>query len=163
MVYVTLDGGLDCILHLLTTYTNNSELQVITAPSLISTLYKSPQYTLSLFPARCVFTSRSLVTACDSGDSSDSARKSFLNGGSPPTDSFLHRLRNRTDTVAPVVFLITPRHGPRREHRSFSHANRCSGNVFAEPLPSSGRLFLLIKNQVHSNGRHPVVCFAAVA
>jgi hypothetical protein len=35
----------------LTTYTHHSELQVITALSLISTLYKSSQHPLSLFPA----------------------------------------------------------------------------------------------------------------
>jgi hypothetical protein len=50
----------------------HSELQVIIALSLISTLYKSPQHLLSNFPACCVFTSRSLVTASNSGDSSAS-------------------------------------------------------------------------------------------
>jgi hypothetical protein len=34
--------GLDWSLDLLTTYTRNLELQVITAPSLISTIYKLP-------------------------------------------------------------------------------------------------------------------------
>jgi hypothetical protein len=46
---VTLDGGLDSILDLLTTYTHDSELQVVTAPLLIYTLYKSPQHSLSIF------------------------------------------------------------------------------------------------------------------
>jgi hypothetical protein len=41
--------GLDWMLDLLTTYTNGSELQVITAPSLTSTLYKSPQNPLCIF------------------------------------------------------------------------------------------------------------------
>jgi hypothetical protein len=45
---VTIDGVLDWILDLLTTYTHDSEQQVITAPSLISILYKSPQHTPSL-------------------------------------------------------------------------------------------------------------------
>jgi hypothetical protein len=36
---------------------------------------------------------------------------------------------------------------------------RCRGNVF----PTSVRLFLLVKNMLHSNGRRSVVCFAAVA
>jgi hypothetical protein len=81
---VTIDGVLDWTLALLTTLQHDWELQVITAPSLISTLYKSPQHTLSLFqPA--VFTSRSLVTDSDSGDSSTSALKFSLNGGSIPT------------------------------------------------------------------------------
>jgi hypothetical protein len=54
----------------------------------------------------CSFrTSRFLITASNIGDSSASALKSTLNGGSLPTD-----------LVAPVVFLITSRHGPRRQH-----------------------------------------------
>jgi hypothetical protein len=55
--------GLDWWMDLLTPYTHDWELQVITAPSLISTILKSPQHPLSLFPAWCVFTSRSLSTA----------------------------------------------------------------------------------------------------
>jgi hypothetical protein len=73
------------------------------------------------FPACYVFTSRSLVTASNSGDSSVSALKSSLNGGSLPTVPFLHRIPYRTDLVIPVVFLITPRHGLCRQHRSFSY------------------------------------------
>jgi hypothetical protein len=45
----TADGVLDWILDLMTTYTHSLELQVIEALSLISTLYKLPQHTLSLF------------------------------------------------------------------------------------------------------------------
>jgi hypothetical protein len=40
---------LDWRIDLLTTYTHHSEPHVITALSLISTLYKSPQHLLSLF------------------------------------------------------------------------------------------------------------------
>jgi hypothetical protein len=40
---------------------------------------------------------------------------------------------------------------------------RCHGNVFTEPLPSRGCLFLLIKNLLPSNGRRSAVCFMAVA
>jgi hypothetical protein len=101
------------------------------------------------FPACCVFISRSLVGAPNSEDSSASALKSSL-----------HSLPYRTDLAAPVVFFITPRHGLRRQHHSQIH---CSGNVFTEPFPSSGRLFLLIKNLLPSNRRRSVVCFAAVA
>jgi hypothetical protein len=43
--------GLNLWMDLLTTYTHHSELQVIRAPSLISTFYKSPQHLLSLFQA----------------------------------------------------------------------------------------------------------------
>jgi hypothetical protein len=81
------------------------------------------------FPACCVFTSPSLITASNSEDSSASALKSCMNGGSLPTafhllqlTLFLHRLLYRTDLVAPIVFLTTPRHGPCRQHRSFSYA-----------------------------------------
>jgi hypothetical protein len=62
--------GLDGWMDLLTTYTHDSELQAITAPPLISPIHKSPQYLLSLLPACCVLTSRSLATASNSGDSS---------------------------------------------------------------------------------------------
>jgi hypothetical protein len=55
----------------LTAYTHDSELQSVTAPPLISTLYKSPQHPLSLCqPA--VLTSHFLVTASDTGDFSAS-------------------------------------------------------------------------------------------
>jgi hypothetical protein len=58
-------------MDLLNTYTHDSKLQIITALSLISTLYKWPQHPLSLSPAY-VFISRSLGTASNSGDSSTS-------------------------------------------------------------------------------------------
>jgi hypothetical protein len=63
--------GMDWWMYLLESYTQHSELQVITTLSLISTLYKSPQHLLSLFPACCVI-SRFLLTASNSGDSSTS-------------------------------------------------------------------------------------------
>jgi hypothetical protein len=62
--------GLDWWIDLLTTYTHHSELQAVTTPPLISTIHKSPQHPLSLFPASCVITSRFLATASDSEDSS---------------------------------------------------------------------------------------------
>jgi hypothetical protein len=46
---VILDGILDSILDLSTTYTHNSELQAITAPPLVSTIHNSPQHPLELF------------------------------------------------------------------------------------------------------------------
>jgi hypothetical protein len=64
--------GFDWWIYLLTTYTQDSELQEITAPLLISTIHKSPQHPLRLFPAYCVFNSRSLVMASNSGDPSAS-------------------------------------------------------------------------------------------
>jgi hypothetical protein len=64
--------GMDWRLDLLSTYTHDSELQVITALSLISTLYKSPKHPLNLFSVCHVFVSRSLGAASNSGDSSSS-------------------------------------------------------------------------------------------
>jgi hypothetical protein len=64
--------GSDWCMDLLATYIRNSELQVITAPPLNSTIHKSPQHPLSLFPDCCLFTSCSLVTASNSEDSSAS-------------------------------------------------------------------------------------------
>jgi hypothetical protein len=61
---------MDWILDLLTTYIHHSELQVITAPLLIYTIHRSPLHPLSHFPACCVFSSRSLATVSNSGDSS---------------------------------------------------------------------------------------------
>jgi hypothetical protein len=66
---VTIDGVMYWWVDLLNTYTHHLELQVITALSLISTLYISPQQPSSLFPACYVFISRSLATASNSGDS----------------------------------------------------------------------------------------------
>jgi hypothetical protein len=57
---------------LLITYTHHTEQQVITALSLISKLNKSLHHPLSLFPACCIFISRSLATVSNSGDSSAS-------------------------------------------------------------------------------------------
>jgi hypothetical protein len=48
-VYGDYRRGLDWWMHLLSTYTHDSELQAITATSLICTLYKSLQHPLSLF------------------------------------------------------------------------------------------------------------------
>jgi hypothetical protein len=127
-------------LDLLTTYTHDSELQAITAPPLISTFYKSQQHPLSLFqpavssqtvPCHRLLTVEILQLH---------ALKSSLSGGSLPTASFPHRLPYRTDLVAPLVFLITPFHGPSRKHRFQQYlyccmCMRCCGKVFIEPLP----------------------------
>jgi hypothetical protein len=49
-------------MDLLIIYTHHSELREIIAPLLISTIYKSPQLPLGLFPACCVLNSSSLAT-----------------------------------------------------------------------------------------------------
>jgi hypothetical protein len=99
--------GLDWWMHLLSTYTNNSELQALTAPPLISARYKS-LYTKP-FPACCVSTSRSPATVSNSGDSSASCPQ--VPSSQPPA-------QNTTELIAPTVLVITYRNGPHRKHRS---------------------------------------------
>jgi hypothetical protein len=83
-VRVVLDGVLYLILDLLTTLTHNSQLHLIMAPSLISTLYRSLQHALSLLqPA---------VSSLDNDYSSASVLRSSLNGGSFPAELFLLQL-----------------------------------------------------------------------
>jgi hypothetical protein len=48
--------------------THNSELHVITALSLISTIYSTPTATAKPFPGCCVLTSHSLATASNNGE-----------------------------------------------------------------------------------------------
>jgi hypothetical protein len=56
-------------MDLLTTYTHHSELQVITAPLLISIIHGSPQHPLSIFPAFYVFNTAMASNSCDSSAS----------------------------------------------------------------------------------------------
>jgi hypothetical protein len=93
--------------------------------SLISTLYKSLQHTLS-FPVCCVFTSRSLITASNSGDSSASALTSFL---SLLFTDFVTTLCYNCLT-SKLVSVMTSRHGPCRKHRTLLYSNSFRGNMF---------------------------------
>jgi hypothetical protein len=95
--------------------------------------------------------------ASNSGDSLASVLMSPLNGGSLPTEFSLHRLTNdQLNTLA------TPTKSSFRRltDQALTLALACNilarttyktpflccrGNVFTEPFPSSGRLFLLIK------------------
>jgi hypothetical protein len=97
---VTINGILDWILDLLTTCTQSLELQAVTGPSVIPTIAKSPQNPLNLFqpvvssravPWQWLLTVEILQLHM---------LKSSLNGGSLPTDTFLHRLLYKTDLVA---------------------------------------------------------------
>jgi hypothetical protein len=71
-VWVTIDGGLDWILDLLTTYT--TRLETTSNYSAVANLHNSQLTTAHAksFSACYVFTSRSLATASNSGDSSAS-------------------------------------------------------------------------------------------
>jgi hypothetical protein len=75
-------------LDLLTTYTQDSKLQAITAPPLISTIHKS-QHLLTLFTDCCVFISHSLAMADNSGDSSVS-RTQVLSSQPPMQNTTLN-------------------------------------------------------------------------
>jgi hypothetical protein len=84
--------------------------QIITAPA-------------KPFPACCAFTSHSLATASKSGNSSASRAQVLL---------------YRNDLVVPLVFLITPRHGPHKKH-PISKNNSIVARRFVAPgtcLPS---------------------------
>jgi hypothetical protein len=76
---LTIDGVLDSRLGLLITLTHDSWLHLIIAPSLISTLYKSLQHTLSLFSLLC-FHQSFPVNGFNSGVSSAAPTKSSLRG-----------------------------------------------------------------------------------
>jgi hypothetical protein len=99
--------------------THDSEVQATTTLQLPSTIHKSPQHPLSLFPARCVFTSRSLTTASNSGDSSAShAQVPSLN------------LPWRTQLNWQLcLLLIISRHGPHIKH-PVSNSNSIGTCVF---------------------------------
>jgi hypothetical protein len=83
-----------------TTYTHHSELQVIRTLSLIPTLYKSLHAKSS--PVCCVFTSRSLVTASNSGDSSAS-RTRVLSSQPPVQNSALNRPVRLSDSESYIT------------------------------------------------------------
>jgi hypothetical protein len=112
----------------LTTYTYHLELKVITTLSLISTLQISRE-PAKPSAAYCAFASRSLATASNSGDSSASRAQalpvqrisrnltlSVTNSTVAPSLSLPRRAQ--LNWIAPIVFFITPRRGPRRKHRS---------------------------------------------
>jgi hypothetical protein len=82
-----------------------------------------------------VFTSRSLVTASNSGDSSASALTSLLVG-----------FQLSTNSLAQIVLLITSRHGPRRRHRSLLYPNRFRGYTPARDDVTQQRVCMLQYN-----------------
>jgi hypothetical protein len=141
---VTIDGVLDWILDLLTTYTHDSKLQAITAPSLISTIHKSSQHPLSIFQPAMSSPAVPRYRLVKSGDSSASRAQASL-----------HRLPYRTDSVAPIVFKITPRHGPRRNTR-FQHTLVRRFVAVGMCLPSCCLEMSLVysptSRSLHSNG-----------
>jgi hypothetical protein len=92
----------------LTTYTHDSLSTSNYSATAISIIHKLPQHPLSLFPACCAFTNRSLATASNSGDSS--ASRAQVLSSQPP-------IQNSPDSACPL--LKTSRHGP---HSFGAHA-----------------------------------------
>jgi hypothetical protein len=86
---------------------HHSELQVITALSLMSTRLKSPHNPKSLFPACCVVIRRSLATASNSGGSS--ASRAQVLSSQPPVQNSTDN-RNRLPGWLPfhTNFLVFP-------------------------------------------------------
>jgi hypothetical protein len=120
-IYVAIDGVWIGEWILLTTYTHHSELQAITALSLIPALYRSLHAKSSL--ACSVSNSRSLTTASNSGDPSAS-RAQVLSSQSPVQNSFVNCQLYRhlfsaslgeLNSLLQTVLLITSRHGPHRK------------------------------------------------
>jgi hypothetical protein len=114
---VTVDGVLDWILDLLITYTHDSELQVIIAPSPISTILQITTAQANSFRACCVLTSLSLVTDSNSGDYSTSAFQSSLMRNFLPTEPFFFTDSRKKLTLLPRCLSYNFSAGWLRQHR----------------------------------------------
>jgi hypothetical protein len=134
--------GKNWLMDLLTTYTHDSELQAITAPSLISTLYKSPQHTLSLFQPAV----SSLAVPWQRILTVEILQLHALR-------SSLHSLPRRTQLSTKFVPYLLHLCTDHIENTPFPTGTlfcvriRCCGNVFTEPLPGDGR-----RSRSHSLG-----------
>jgi hypothetical protein len=147
----------------LTIYAQHSELQVITALSLTSTLCKPPRYPLSLFPAYCVFISVPWQRLLTVEILQFHALRSYLDSlpcrTLPSTDNYRAissqpHLQCSTELVAPVLFFITPWRGPRRQHSVFSVAcvTVAAGTCLPIRCLETGCLTPLFIHLLHSNG-----------
>jgi hypothetical protein len=118
-------AGFELVNGFIDTHTHDSELQAITAPPLISTIYKSPQHPLWLFqPAvssSAVPWQRVLIVEIPQ-----------LHALRSP----LYRLPYRTDLIAQIVFKITLRHGP-------------STNASFSTIPQLLRVYSLLWERVY--------------
>jgi hypothetical protein len=128
-------------MDLLTTYTYHSELQVITALSLISALYsslahaKSSQSSLDVFWQRLLTVEILQLLALRSSCHSHPCRTVNLTIA-PSLLSLPYQ--PSTDRIAPFVFFITPRCGRHRKHHSsivacvFVSVGTCLPSRFSE-------------------------------
>jgi hypothetical protein len=162
-------------MDLLTAHTHHLELQVIAALPPISIFYISSPHLLSLFPARCVFISRSLARDSNNGvPLASRARSSYhshpcrtlvnyqLKTIAPsfislPCRAQLHCQPSTDSLNWPGVPAIQPRGGPNRKHRLYQFFY-CYGRFPSNspdpcrvyrPLPSNAFSFL---RSLHSNG-----------
>jgi hypothetical protein len=123
--------GFDWWLDLLTTLTHDSLLHLIIVPSLISTLYKLLQHTLSLFSLLCLHQSFPGNGFWQSRFFSFCTHLVACWLSTVPTKSSLHRLPyNSHWTLASLALLVTSQHGTQRKHRSLLYSNRFQGNMF---------------------------------
>jgi hypothetical protein len=143
-VYGLLDGFWIDELDLLPTYTHNSELQKIAAPTLIYTLYSSPLHTPTHW-----YSQSSLVVSCQriynsltltAAHKVFSQPNSFLAISSQSFDCHLQRLSILMITIKSLLqtlLLITSQHGSRRKHRLLTGPLFYRG-VFTSPLHRNG-------------------------
>jgi hypothetical protein len=153
----------------LTIYAHHSELQVITALSLTSILYKSPRHPLSLFPACCVFVSVPWQRLLTVEILQFHALRPYLD--SLPCRTLLStdnysavssqpHLQCSTELVAPILFFITPWRGPRRQHPVFSVAcvTVAAGTCLPIRCLKTGCITPLFILLLHRNGCAPHCC-----
>jgi hypothetical protein len=158
-------------MDLLTTYTHDSQLQATTAPPLISTIHKSPQHQLSLFPPSCVFISRSLVMASKSRNSTTSRAQSLSSQPPVQNSTELSTQLTSIELTAPTVLVITSRHEPYRKHRSSTVAfvSVTAGTCLPSFCPEMGcvkpfikkpltQQWALIRDRYPAIGLHATVC-----
>jgi hypothetical protein len=98
------------------------------------------------FPVCCVFTSRSMATACNSGDSSASRAQVF--SSQPPVQNW--------SKLKPRPLLITSQHGPHTKHSSISAPSLRScliaDKTVPSPCPETALVYPPISLSLHSNG-----------
>jgi hypothetical protein len=139
--------GFGLVNDLLTTSTHYSELKAITAPPLISTIHKSSENPLSFF--QHVFTSRSLATASNSGNSYVS--RAQVLSSQTPVQNWIGLTFNK---LWPCSFLITSRYGPHRKHSSsiVAFVSVAAGTCLRNRCPETALVYTPIWWSLHSNG-----------
>jgi hypothetical protein len=117
--------------------------------SAAANLHNSQITTAKSSPACSVFNGRFLVTGVNSGDSSASRAQVLPSRFQYRTDCQLS-----TELVAPILFFITPRRGPRRQHPVSPVACVTVATGTCLPIRSleTGCITPLFIRLLHSNG-----------